>query len=88
VDGLGLPVFVIPLVAAVAGAFAGPAAARLFSGPSSTSQEAVEKQIKLQHELEIKRMLEQSRIQSQQVDQLAPLVLPALGLFALVAVLS
>jgi len=86
-EGLGMAWF-IPIIAAAVSAFAAPAAVRLFSGPSSTSQKAVEAQIKLQHELEIKRMLEQQKIQTQQVGQLASYAPLALGALVLVAVLS
>lgn len=87
-EGLGIVPWLIPIIAAVAGAFGTAGAARLFSGPSSTSQKAVEEQIKLQHELEIKRMLEQERIQREQGEQLKDYVPLALGALVLVAVLS
>lgn len=85
-EGLGFA-WVIPIIAAVASAFAGPVAVRLISGPSSTSQKAVEAQLKLQQQLEVQRMYEQQKIQQQQTEQLAKYALPALGLVALVAVL-
>lgn len=85
-EGLGVAWF-IPIIAAAVSAFGGVAAQRLIHGPSSTSQKAVEEQIKLQHQLEIQRMLEQQKIQAQQTDQLSRYALPALGLVALVALL-
>ena len=86
-DGLGMAWF-IPLIAAAVSAFAGAGAQRLFSGPSSTSQKAVEARLKLQSQLEIQRMLEQQKIQTQQVDQFVQYVPLALGALVLVAVMS
>lgn len=83
VDGLGvLPVWVIPLITA-GGAATATIASALIMRPSSPKQEAIESQIKLQHELEIKRML----AQQQQTEQLMPYVLPAVGVVALVMLL-
>jgi hypothetical protein len=85
-DGLGLAWF-IPIIAAAVSAFGSVAAQRLISGPSSTSQRAVEEQMRLQQRLEIERMLEQERIQRGQTEQIVSYAPLALGAVALVMLL-
>ncbi|MGH9392295.1 MAG: hypothetical protein ACRD1Z_22040 [Vicinamibacteria bacterium] len=77
----------IPVIAAIAGSFAAAGATRLFAGPSSTSQKAVEEQMRLQTQLEIQRMAEAQRLQREQTQQLASYAPLALGALALVMVL-
>lgn len=71
--------FVLPVGATTAGALT----TRFIARPSSPSQEDVERQIKLQHQLEIERML----VQQQQTGQVASFALPAIGILALVMLL-
>lgn len=70
---------VLPVGATVSSALA----TRFISRPSSPSQEEIERQIKLQHQLEIERML----VQQRQTEQVASFALPAIGILALVMLL-
>lgn len=85
-EGLGLPWF-IPVIAAIGASTGSALAHRLISGPSSPSQKDIEKQLKLEQQLEIERQMQAAAIQQQQTEQLGKLLMPALGLVALVMLL-
>lgn len=82
-DGLGIAPWLVDLIVGVGGSVSSAVATRLISRPSSPSQKEIEDQIRLQHQLEIERML----MQQQQTEQVAKYALPLVGLVALVMLL-
>jgi len=86
-DGLGIADWVIPLLASIGGTVGGAVATRLLVGPSTPTQREVEAAIKAQTRADIERMYAGSQIQQQQVEELGPYLVPALGVLALVMLL-
>ena len=78
-----LPAFVIPLIAILGGATATIVSAKIMAGASTPKQEEIEKQIRLQHQLE----LERRAMEQQQTQQTASFLMPVVGVLALIMLL-
>lgn len=86
-DGLGIADWIVPLLTSVGGAVGGAVATRLIIGPSSPSQKEIEKQLKLQAQLDTQRAIQQQAIQSQQVQEVGSYLVPAVAILGLVMLL-
>lgn len=81
--GLGLPAWVVPAIVAGAGAGGTILAAKIAAGASTPKQEDIERQIRLQHQLELERAM----VGQQQFERTSSLLMPAIGVLALVMLL-
>lgn len=85
-DGLGIAPWIIPLVGSIGASVAGALATKYIVGGSGPSQKEVEKQMKLQQQEEIRRMV-QAQAERARGEETGGYLLPALGVVALVMLL-
>lgn len=82
-DGLGIAPAVLAIILAGIGGASTILATRLAAGASSPKQKDIERQIRLQHQLD----LERRAFEQKQTEQMGKFLLPAVGAFALVMLL-